>query len=134
MNKSAVPLTLAAAALIAVSASPALAVSKTRSGAALPSKTISASRITSRLSTPARLTAPSRITVQAARAPSRDRPSFGNGNFGGNFGGGLATLFRILPPRIQQIIANALGNAGPGAGDLCELLGIPECQLPDSNG
>ena len=119
MKKSAVSLSLAAVALIAASATPALAKGHTQSSAALPSK------ITFAPSSHAasRFIAPTQALVPAAAA--RPNPPRFNG---------LATLFGLLPPRIQQTIATALGNAGPGGDRLCRLLGLPQCQGTDSNG
>jgi hypothetical protein len=71
-----------------------------------------------------------RFSAPSVSVQSRIGPSFSNNRFGG----GLSALFGFLPPRLQQVIANALGNAGPGGQALCRILGIPQCQNPDSTG
>ncbi|MBO9603187.1 MAG: hypothetical protein J7496_11855 [Novosphingobium sp.] len=51
---------------------------------------------------------------------------------GNRLGSLLSTIFKALPPSLQQVIANALANAGNT--NTCDLLGIPGCQIGDSTG
>jgi hypothetical protein len=69
-----------------------------------------------------------RTTLRVTNRPSPPirLPGFGSAER-------IAELFDFLPPALQQVIADALADA-PGGGDLCVVLGIPGCQLPDSNG
>jgi len=135
---SPVKVTLAAAALLAASTTPALAKGgHTRSFESLPSAK-SHSAYTSRSSG---------YTSRGGHGSNHGNGfAFGGGygpNHGGNFGGqghgfgrfgGIAAIFGYLPPNVQQAIADALDDAGPRGDRLCRLLGIPGCQIPDSTG
>lgn len=145
-KKSGVTITLAAALALAAGATPALAKSGTRSFQSLPSAHAAFSARSNAFGARTGVQSQSRFAAPGVSSQSRFGGGFGGGfgpDNGGNFGGqgngfgrfgGLGFLFGFLPPNVQQAIADALGNAGPRGERLCRLLGIPECQLPDSTG
>lgn len=143
-KKSGLTITLAAALVLATGTSPVLAKSGTRSFQSLPTAQVGFSARSNAFGARAGVQSQSRFAAPSVNSQSRFGGGFGFGpNNGGNFGGqgggfgrfgGLATLFGFLPPNLQQAIADALGNAGPRGDRLCRLLGIPQCQLPDSTG
>ncbi|WEK47344.1 MAG: hypothetical protein P0Y56_03405 [Candidatus Andeanibacterium colombiense] len=144
-NSKAITLTVVASLALT---SPALAASKfrvaTRSAQALPLRTIGTKITLPRTSpviapvTPVASTSPLispfPTSVQASSSPFLTPSAVRPGRFGnGNFGGGLARLISFLPTPIKQIIAQALSNT-PNGTQLCNALGLPNCQVPDSTG
>ena len=130
-KSSAVQFTLAAALVVATSASPALAKGDTRSFQSLPSAF-------SPRAPQASLGFGQRVGGVSAvdRTPSNSfrRGDDLPGRFNWRNPWRFVAAFARLPFEVQQAIADALSNAGERGERLCRLLGIPECQLPDSTG
>jgi len=142
LKKSGVTITLAAALVLTMGTTPVLAKNGTRSFQSLPTAQVGFSARSNAFGARTGVQSQSRFAAPSVSSQSRFGGGFGPNN-GGNFGGqgngfgrfgGLAALFGFLPPDLQQAIADALANAGPRGERLCSLLGIPECQLPDSTG
>jgi hypothetical protein len=130
-KSSAVQFTLAAALVIATSASPVLAKGDTRSFQSLPSA-FSHRAPQTQQGFAQGFSGVSGVERTPSNSFRRDNDLPGRLNWRNPWR--FVAVFARLPLNVQQAIADALSNAGERGERLCRLLGIPECQLPDSTG